>query len=297
MQKNKSKSKISNSIKKALKESQNMLSIVINNVPQYIFWKDKNFVFLGCNENFANTIGINSPSDIVGKTDYDLIDNGKADHFREIDKQIINKNKPIYNMLECHESTNGKTIWVNINKMPLHDSNNNIIGILGTFSDVTEQVYMNKKLQQSETKYRNLIEFTNTAYIIMDMDLRILETNKNFADLIHVSSLDSLIGRNPRSWVFVNDIPKFDNHFNKLLSGHPTHDIEINFVNNKGKLIYLSLTTGIIENGNKKIFTLLRDISYKKIDIDSKRIHEQKKKDKLIQAVRKIRNKIKNIKG
>jgi len=282
-----------NPIETALEESRKMLKMVINNVPQYVFWKDENCMFLGCNQNFADAIQIQSPNDIIGKTDFDIVSEDKAKRFIEIDKQIMKTNKPIYNMVESHKNKNDDIIWVNINKIPLHDIDGNIIGILGTVDDITQRVKMNNKIKLSEEKYRNLIEFTNTAYIIMDLDLQILETNKNFANIIGAKSLDTIIGRNPRSWIYVNDITKFDNNFKSLRAGELVNDIEINLITMQNQMVYVNLTSNIIENGQRKIFCLLRDISYKRIRLDSKRITEQKRKDKLIQSIRAIQKKIK----
>ncbi|MBU4287790.1 MAG: hypothetical protein KKI12_06410, partial [Proteobacteria bacterium] len=52
--------------------SYQMLRLVVDSLPQAIFWKDKNAVYLGCNKNFAVHAGVESPDDIVGKNDYDL---------------------------------------------------------------------------------------------------------------------------------------------------------------------------------------------------------------------------------
>lgn len=56
----------------ALKQTQQLLRLVFDTVPQWVAWKNFNSVYLGCNEGFAKIIGLNSPDEIVGKTDYDL---------------------------------------------------------------------------------------------------------------------------------------------------------------------------------------------------------------------------------
>ncbi|MBF0552638.1 MAG: PAS domain S-box protein, partial [Deltaproteobacteria bacterium] len=56
----------------ALYESRNMLVNILNSVPQYIFWKDHNSVYLGCNYAFTKAAGIQNVEEIVGKTDFDL---------------------------------------------------------------------------------------------------------------------------------------------------------------------------------------------------------------------------------
>ena len=70
--------------------SQVFLENIIYNVLQYILWKDRNSVFLGCNHNFARLVGLEFPEDIIGKTDYDLgwqSDGYTADyiHARDVD--------------------------------------------------------------------------------------------------------------------------------------------------------------------------------------------------------------------
>ena len=86
-------------VERCVNASQVFLENIIYNVPQYILWKDRNSVFLGCNHNFARLIGLEFPEDIISKTDYDLSwqsDGYTADdiHIRDVDvleeKQVIN---------------------------------------------------------------------------------------------------------------------------------------------------------------------------------------------------------------
>ena len=53
--------------------TKNIQDSLIDYLPNhYIFWKDKNSVFLGCNKAFALEANLSSPAEIIGKTDYDL---------------------------------------------------------------------------------------------------------------------------------------------------------------------------------------------------------------------------------
>ncbi len=56
-----------------LRKSKQLLQLVMDNIPQFIFWKDRNSVYLGCNQNFSEIAGIKNPDEIKGKTDYDLV--------------------------------------------------------------------------------------------------------------------------------------------------------------------------------------------------------------------------------
>ncbi len=124
----------------ALRLSQQMLQLVMDNIPQFIFWKDRNCVFLGCNRNFAQLVGVGSPENIVGKTDYDLTyQTEEADFFRDCDRRVMETNTPEYHIIEPVLRADGKQAWLDTNKVPLHDSRGNVVGILGSFEDITER--------------------------------------------------------------------------------------------------------------------------------------------------------------
>jgi PAS domain S-box-containing protein len=292
-----SKAKSNSSMEKALRKSQHMLEMVINNVPQHIFWKDVDSVFLGCNKNFAKTVGLNDPEEVVGKTDFDLTDKNKAEHFIEIDKKVILENQPIYGMRELHKNSDGKEVWLNVNKVPLCDEKGKVVGVLGTFEDITSKINLSDKLEKNAKKYKALIEQTNTAYIIMDTKFRIVEANKNFFDLIGSKSDKEIIGRNPRCWVFNGDVKIFDEAFNALLAGLPINDLELTFINDKNVSIDVTVNANVIENGGKRIFCLLRNISHRKIEEKKKYIEQQKRKDKLRQNIMEIRGKLRDIRS
>jgi len=291
----KAKKPSTQTIKNALGESQNMLKMVINNVPQHIFWKNTKSVFLGCNDNFAKTVGLENPEDIVGKTDFNLTDEEKAKHFIDIDQKVIKEDKPIYGMEEMHKNAEGKMICLDVNKVPLHDADGNVIGILGTFEDVTTKVSLAKKLRNNAQKYLKLIETTNTAYAILDTRLKIVESNNIFADLMGVRSSEDIVGNSLRSWVSNIDMKKFDDTFSRLLDGVAINDLEINIVNEHDSSITVTINANIIENGGKNIFCLIRNVSQRKTEEKKKYIEQQKKKDRIKKNIMDIRGSLREL--
>jgi PAS domain S-box-containing protein len=142
---------------KALQEKEEFLELVLENIPQFIFWKDRNSVYFGCNRNFALAAGCSTPEEIVGKTDYDLPwKKEEADFFRECDARVMETDTPEYHIIEPQLQANGKQAWLDTNKVPLHDAEGHVVGILGTYEDITERKKAELELQQSEQKYRNL---------------------------------------------------------------------------------------------------------------------------------------------
>ena len=84
-----------------LLESQQFFKLVIDSIPQLIFWKDRNSVFKGCNKSAAKIAGLNSPEEIIGKTDYLMPWNvEEANFYRECDKRVMNRVKLNYILLK-----------------------------------------------------------------------------------------------------------------------------------------------------------------------------------------------------
>jgi len=140
-------------------ESQKMLQLVINTIPQRIFWKDRNSVFQGCNLQLALDLGLKSAEDIIGKTDYDLSWNlDEAEFYRQVDREVMETNTPRYRIIETQLHADGKQYWLETNKIPFHDQDGNVVGILGTYQDITEQKLAQELLTESETRFRQLAQ-------------------------------------------------------------------------------------------------------------------------------------------
>lgn len=67
---------------------------IIGSMPCYVYWKDRNFIYLGCNDLTAKLLNLSSRHEIVGKTDYDFgWDKHMVDSYRLVDEEIIYKKK------------------------------------------------------------------------------------------------------------------------------------------------------------------------------------------------------------
>lgn len=271
-----------------------MLPIIIENIPQLVFWKDTKGVFLGCNSKFAESLGLESPKDIIGKTDYDVTDAENAHEFMETDKEVISGGTAIFKNRQTYKNAKGEQLWLNITKVPLHDADGNIMGVLGTMEDITEQVNLENKLKSNNMKYKSLIESTNTAYIILNKELEIMEANDVFTALIGSNSLYSCLGKSLSLWIAPKFAKTFEKAIKDLFDGSSINDLELYLVTDQNTLICVTLNANIIENGDTKIFCLVRNIAARKNLESEKYIKEEKKKDKLKQNIMALRLKLKN---
>ncbi len=141
-----------------LRTSKQLLQLVMDNIPQLIFWKDQNSVYLGCNQNFATVAGIDDPEMIVNKTDYDLPwKQEESDFFRECDRKVMESNTAELSIVEPQLQADGKEAWLETNKIPLHDATGKVIGILGTFQDITLRKEAEVALKQSKEELESRV--------------------------------------------------------------------------------------------------------------------------------------------
>lgn len=124
---------------RTLEESRQMLQIVLDNIPVRVFWKDRNSVFIGCNQLFARDAGLRSNKDIIGKTDAELIWKEQAELYRADDAKVIGSGISKLNYEEPQTGPGGEHRWLRTNKVPMRNFEGKIIGVLGTYEDITDR--------------------------------------------------------------------------------------------------------------------------------------------------------------
>jgi len=158
-----------------LSQSLAWLQLVVDQLPQTIFWKDIKSNFLGCDQSFARLAGLNSPEEIIGKSDYDLPwTKEESDWYRECDRRVMESNRPEYGILETQLNAAGKLTWLETNKIPLHDADGKVMGILGTFEDVTarQETKNRKSLRKLDLESLGDISEHKTAEVALEYQLQ-----------------------------------------------------------------------------------------------------------------------------
>lgn len=153
-------------MEKRIRESEGKYRTLLENLPQKIFFKDRNSVYISCNENYAEDLKI-EPEDIVGKTDFDFFHMKLAEKYRADDKRIIDSG----NTEDINEEyiREGEKQIIHTVKTPVRDEKGNVIGILGIFWDITKMMKTREELR----KYRNRLEF-----LVEERTTELLNTNK-----------------------------------------------------------------------------------------------------------------------
>ena len=150
--------------KEVLRKSDQMLQTVLSNFPGIVFWKDRESNYMGCNQSFATRMGLISPAEIAGKTDYDM-PWGATDinKYRADDMEVLENGKEKLHIIEMLHQADGETIWLDTSKFALRDSLGQVVGVIGISTDISrlklaglELILANKSLalQYEETGKR-----------------------------------------------------------------------------------------------------------------------------------------------
>jgi len=146
------------SAEETLSESRELLRAVLDAIPVRVFWKDRDLTFLGCNAPFARDAGFENPEDLVGKDDYAMGWREQADLYRTDDRLVIDSGEPRLLIEERQMTPAGEGIDLLTSKVPLRDARNEVVGVLGTYYDVTELRRAERALRQNEELLRGLFD-------------------------------------------------------------------------------------------------------------------------------------------
>lgn len=127
-----------------------LLANILNNIPHYVFWKNRDSVYQGCNLNFAEVAGVGAPENIVGKTDFDLAWKQDAELYRQRDRKIMECGEPLLDIEEYQLQADGTSAILRTSKVPLRNAAGEVVGILGINADITEQRKLDKQLRQRQ---------------------------------------------------------------------------------------------------------------------------------------------------
>jgi len=143
--------------RRELATQRDLFERVLSHVPASIFWKDRNSVFLGVNERFARDAGLQTPEELVGKTDYDLAwTKEEADFYRECDRKVMDSGEPMLNIEESQQQADGKVVSLLTSKVPLVDESGQVYGVLGIYMDITKRKQAEDEIQRFQRELAHI---------------------------------------------------------------------------------------------------------------------------------------------
>jgi diguanylate cyclase (GGDEF)-like protein/PAS domain S-box-containing protein len=142
-----------------------LLGTLMDNVPDSIYFKDRQSRFTRINLSAAARFGVASPALAVGRTDFDFFADEHAAQALRDEQEIIRTGQPLVNVEEKETRADGDVRWVSTTKLPLRDRTGNIIGTFGISRDITARKQVEEQLQR-QAFYDPLTDLPNRALFL-----------------------------------------------------------------------------------------------------------------------------------
>ena len=163
--------------------AQRQLKSTLNALPDLVWLKDADGVFLGCNPMFERFFGA-SEADIVGKTDYDFVDREQADFFREHDRKAMAAGTPSINEEWLSFADDGSRRLFETIKTPMLDDDGQPVGVLGVARDITKRAQAEQALLQSRQQAQQYLNIAGVMLIALDAEGRVQLVNHKGCDML-----------------------------------------------------------------------------------------------------------------
>lgn len=183
-------------VEDAVRRSQEMLRLILDNIPQGVFWKDRDSRYLGCNRVVAAAMKFESSESIVGLADADMpwITPEQAAFFTQKDRQVMDADEPAHHIVETMTLADGRTIWLETNKVPMHDEQGRVTGILGTWEDITGRKLAEQAIHDRERLLGIVTGSARVGLVVVSDHYEYLFANEAYAEIFGFEA-QSIVGR------------------------------------------------------------------------------------------------------
>jgi PAS domain S-box-containing protein len=254
-------------IEESLAREQFLVSAIMDNVSDHIYFKDTESRFIRVNKAHARRFGLNDPSEAIGKTDFDFFSIEHAQQAFDDEQEIIRTGTPL-NKEEKETHPNGPDTWVSTVKMPFRDVNNKIVGTFGISRDISMRKKAEYDLEAERNLLRTLIDNMPDRIYAKDTDSRFIICNNALVKRMGKSSHEEVIGKSDLD-LLPGDLSKsyYEREQEIIRTGKPLIDHEESMGTVSG-MIRWNLTTKVpFRDSNGKILGIVgigKDITDRK---------------------------------
>ena len=132
----------------ALFEERNLLRMLMDNLPDAIYFKDSQGRFTHVSRARARSLGLGDPALAIGKTDFDFFTEDHARRALADEQAVMRSAEPLINIEQRDTLLDGRVAWVSTSKLPLRDQRGRIVGTFGTSHDITERKRAEERIER-----------------------------------------------------------------------------------------------------------------------------------------------------
>ena len=198
-----------------LEDEKIRLKTLIETIPDMIWLKNPEGVYITCNPRFERFMGAKE-SELKGNTDYDFMSKELADFFRQKDKEAINANRPSVNLEWVTYADDGHKELLETIKTPMYDSKRTLLGVLGIARDITEKFRNEEMLKEKDLIFQSLLDNSPIYIFFKDHDLNALHLSKNYEKLLGMP-LSEIIGKDIYKLLSLESADRMNENDKKVL--------------------------------------------------------------------------------
>ena len=233
---------------KTLLEERLLLRSLLNTIPDLVWLKDPNGVYINCNIAFEALYGT-SEAKIIGKTDYDFVPRDLADFFREHDQKSVLKNEPSRNEEVLKFAATGYVGTFETIKTPMRDKMGNLVGVIGIARDITLSKVAAEALRIGELRRKVATDSGRVAIWEVDLNTNLLTWDDNCFALYQVHKED-FKGRF-EDWserIHPKDRDAVNQAFQAAVAGTGKYDLTFRIILPDGAVRYVEAHGDVIRN-------------------------------------------------
>lgn len=245
-------------------EMERYFRALMNTMPAWIYFKDRDSKFLQVNKSLAKYSGI-PEAEMVGMSDIDFLDPESARKNRQDEIQILASGEGREGFVEKENLPDGRDAWVLTTKLPLRDKRGRIIGTFGISNEITEMVETQKSLEKERNTLRTLLDSIPDSIYIRDTTGKYIVVNRALAGFVGEAEPASVIGKTPYDFFTAEKAATYLREDQETMArGEVEVDDARLITNNAGERRHIVVTKVPVRDPDGKVFGILginRDVT------------------------------------
>ena len=237
-----------------LRYERYLLRSLLDNIPDSVYFKDEQSRFLRVSKGLADKFGLSSPSEAIGKTDFDFFSDEHAQQARDDELEVMRTGKPILGKTERETWVDGRVTWSSTTKLPLKDRNGRIIGTFGITRDITELHQAEEALARERDRLVTLMDALPDLIYVKDVQGRFVLANRALSEFLGVESAQVLYGKTTQDFLpsdLADDFIRED--LDVISTGRPLINRESRVTDRSGNELWFLTTKVPLRNANGDI--------------------------------------------